>query len=63
MALKAQRGKGAHAMLALGAVLAVAILAAASRHGLAVMAGRFLAGVWISVMDVVLRLIAALFGH
>lgn len=57
--LKAKTGSALPFVLLIGAVVAIVLL---TQQAIAGALARWLAGLWVSIMDLVLRLIAAVFG-
>jgi hypothetical protein len=49
-------------LLLLGVLVLAIVAVLATQHAVAAGVGRFVANLWVSVFDVVLRLIAAIFG-
>lgn len=56
------RPKAGSLLLLLGVLVLAIVAVLATQHAVAAGVGRFVANLWVSVFDVVLRLIAAIFG-
>ncbi len=62
MAGRSARAGKLNPLLALAAIAAVAGLALLTQEAAAARVGRFIGGLWVSTVETVMRLLAALFG-
>lgn len=59
---KPQRARRGSLPIALVLIVLALVVALITQHAVAAQVGRFVAWLWVSVMDVVMRLVGAVFG-